>query len=245
MHWRSGRSLAGMGLMLVLAVCKGVNTDEYLRGDFIQSSGQNPATLISPPDEAIISLTKEFSWTKQEGARNYRIEFSTSTDFSSPVLRTTVTNSKYTINTADLIGVSSLESRTYYWRVITAYSAKEEISSVFKFSLLDAEIIYVDAAFSGSSQAGTRSNPYKRILDGLQAASLTGRTKVFVAQGTYFEEIVLRPGISLYGGYESSNWTRNIAANTTTVQGINNATITGLSDITAAFKSTTVVDGGV
>jgi hypothetical protein len=54
-------------------------------------------------------------------------------------------------------------------------------------------------AQSASSQ-GTRANPYRTIGEAL--AAVTGaRSQILVAQGTYVEQVVLLPGVRLYGGY--------------------------------------------
>jgi hypothetical protein len=74
-----------------------------------------------------------------------------------------------------------------------------------------AQGIFV-ATSGNDSNPGTRAAPMRTINGGLNQAQLTGKTQVFVSNGTYVERVTLRAGISLYGGYSAtSNWTRSAA----------------------------------
>ena len=86
----------------------------------------------------------------------------------------------------------------------------------------------------------------------LIVAEIVTRTqamKFFVAKGTYEEEVILRPGISLRGGYSVSSeatnidWSRDISANTTTIKASGDTAIKGGSSITTDYTDTTVVEG--
>jgi hypothetical protein len=72
---------------------------------------------------------------------------------------------------------------------------------------------------------GTKALPKLTVQAGINAASSV-KPHVYVSEGTYFESISLRSGISVYGGYSASNnWVRNsslystIVRNTLTVSG--------------------------
>jgi hypothetical protein len=62
-----------------------------------------------------------------------------------------------------------------------------------------ATALYVWAR-SPSSQ-GTRTAPFRTIAEGLAAFRPGVHSAVLVAQGTYVEQVVLRSGVSLHGGY--------------------------------------------
>ena len=74
---------------------------------------------------------------------------------------------------------------------------------------------------SGSpSGDGSRSAPYATIQAAITAADLTGTgTDVYVAAGNYNESLDLRSRVSIYGGWEEVNWTRDIAAHRPVVSG--------------------------
>lgn len=55
-------------------------------------------------------------------------------------------------------------------------------------------------AQSTSSQ-GTRANPFRTIAEALAAFQPNTHTAILVAQGTYAEQVVLRAGVQLFGGY--------------------------------------------
>src|SRR6266550_702111 len=77
------------------------------------------------------------------------------------------------------------------------------------------DAIYVSPAGDDAAN-GTRAAPLKTIAAALALADVSGKTRVNVAQGTYPENVQLRSGISLFGGYEAATWTR-APANITTI----------------------------
>lgn len=236
----SHKSLLTLSLIITILSCKGYDSYEYLNGDFIAKGSQLPATLVNPANNGNISLTTQFLWTSAGDARSYRIEISTAADVSSPVLKATVKSAQYTIQTSDLIGASSLPEQTYYWRVVTVYPTKEEISPIFKFVLYDKDIIYVDISSGAAQQLGNLTAPFKSIQIAINFALANGRIMVCVSKGTYNEAITLGLGIKHQGGYDASaNWGRNIALNVTTISSA------GLTTVTSPMGATsgTTIDG--
>ena len=65
---------------------------------------------------------------------------------------------------------------------------------------------------------GTKSQPKRTIAAALVAAITSAKTQIYVGDGTYAEQVTLVNGISIYGGYSSSNWSRN-ATNQAVIQG--------------------------
>jgi hypothetical protein len=119
---------------------------------------------------------------------------------------------------------------------------------------LEAVAVYVaqsdasakdDAGCGGGPTAtGGGRYPCKTIAQGLARAAVagSGKTKVLVAGGAYNENVTLRSGISIYGGYNPVSWARSARANLTAIFGVQAAghrkTVTA-DGITA----TTVFDG--
>ena len=97
---------------------------------------------------------------------------------------------------------------------------------------LDTTAVYVsesdasasDAAGCGGGPSATGGGrfPCKKIGRGLDvaAAANSGKNKVLVAGGAYNENVTLRNGIRLWGGYNAVNWTRNARSNLTAIFGV-------------------------
>ena len=95
--------------------------------------------------------------------------------------------------------------------------------------LLDTTAIYVSSSDptanvtagcgKGPSGTGTGNRPCLSIAAGLTEALATGRSKLLVAAGSYYESVTLVAGKSLLGGYNPTTWTRDIASNTTAIFG--------------------------
>lgn len=64
---------------------------------------------------------------------------------------------------------------------------------------------------------GTREAPKRTVQAGVTAAAPVGFA-VYIAGGTYAESVTLASGVSLYGGYNDTGWTRG-TSNITTIQG--------------------------
>lgn len=67
----------------------------------------------------------------------------------------------------------------------------------------------VFVASSGRAEgAGTREDPVSSIARGIEIASGAGHTQVLIASGEYAETIDLLVGVSIYGGYDATDWSR-------------------------------------
>jgi Protein of unknown function (DUF1565)/Putative metal-binding motif len=71
-----------------------------------------------------------------------------------------------------------------------------------------ATAVYV-WALSPSSQ-GTRTAPFRTLAEALAAFRPGVHSAILVAQGTYLEQVVLRDGVSLYGGYSADFFHRDV-----------------------------------
>ncbi|MEO7866188.1 MAG: hypothetical protein ABIU54_00975, partial [Candidatus Eisenbacteria bacterium] len=95
--------------------------------------------------------------------------------------------------------------------------------------VLDNNAIYVDGGDPGANDnagcglgpvgTGVNCRPCLTIARGLVEASATGRTKVNVANGSYSEGVLLVGGKSLFGGWRSLTWTRDVAHTATVIRG--------------------------
>jgi hypothetical protein len=103
------------------------------------------------------------------------------------------------------------------------------------------DTLYVSSTTGSDGYAGTISAPKATIAGAITA--VTGSiTKIYVAAGTYVENVTLNNGVSLYGGFSATNWNdRNVTDRTnatykTMIQGIS-TTGTG-SGVTFSGTST-------
>ena len=79
-----------------------------------------------------------------------------------------------------------------------------------------ARAIFV-ATTGDDANPGTRAAPKRTVQAGINAAA-SGRLAVYIASGTYVDTLTLAAGVSLYGGYRATDWSRS-ASNVTTIQG--------------------------
>jgi hypothetical protein len=73
-----------------------------------------------------------------------------------------------------------------------------------------------------NANPGTRARPFNSVQAAIDAAHAAGRRgDVYVAAGTYtyVGSLMLRPGVSVYGGFHPVTWLRDIEAHRPTIQG--------------------------
>lgn len=221
------------------------------------ASGKTAIDLLSPTqDQQVASANPTFSWGDR-GAGVYTIEVATDVNFQNLVLSKNVNGTQYTLANADLIGASALSTNSYHWRVKIANIATNLQSKPGTFFLVaipagssgSAGVIYVNTASSSAVEVGSKEKPYKRIqaaianADALRNYQFAVTMDIYVAQGSYTEEVVLSPGISVRGGYEATNWTRNISGNTTTINAPLTFAVRGSTSISTTYTNTTWLEG--
>jgi hypothetical protein len=246
---------------MAMAVCLGCGnqgtTQELLEANFLT---QNLTTidLTSPTNnQQVTSANPTLTWSSR-GVSQYTVQMATDNAFTSLVLDKTVTATTYTVQNSDLVGVTSLTTSTYYWRVKIPQLQNNLQSKTQSFFLVAipasgtgyAGILYVNGASTGTTQIGSKEAPYKKIQaaisagDALRGGLTAVSLDIHVAQATYTEEVNLAAGISIRGGYEATDWTRNIAANTTTIIAQTDTAIrSGATINSAALGATTIVEG--
>lgn len=232
------------------------NTAELLEANFV-ASGKTAIDLLSPTqDQQVASSNPTFSWGDR-GAGLYTLEIASDANFQNMVLKKSVNDTQYTLANADLSGVSALTTNSYHWRVKIANVSNNLQSKTGTFFLVampsggsgSAGVLYVNTASSSSVEIGSKEKPYKRIqaaianADALRNYQFGVTMDIYVAQGSYTEEVILSPGISVRGGYEATNWTRNTATNTTTINAPLTFAVRGSTSITTTYTNTTWLEG--
>lgn len=72
-----------------------------------------------------------------------------------------------------------------------------------------SDSVFVDGLIGINTNIGTKDNPVATIEKGLELAYNAGKKNILVAAGTYIENIVLRTGVSIHGGYNGfPDWQR-------------------------------------
>ena len=232
------------------------STQEYLNANFL-TENLSPIDLSSPTDnQQVTTANPTLTWSSR-GLPQYTVQISADSAFSSLIVDKTVSATTYTIQDSDLKGISSLSTDTYYWRVKVAQIQNNLQSKTQSFFVVAipttnsgyAGVLYVNASSTATVQNGSKIAPYKKIQAAISAAdSLRGGYSsvsfdIFVAKGSYSEELNLSAGISIRGGYEAEAWTRNIGSNTTTLTAETDTAIRSGAGVTSSLTSTTIVEG--
>jgi len=235
-------------------------TDELLN---LNISGLNTVSItpVAPTEGALFNSTAiTFEWTSPLSL-GYIFELARDNSFSNVLVRQNTTSNSYTLKTIDL-GSTTLVTGNYYWRVRPAQIASIAATPVRSFALFllgstpGGEYLYVSNSNATTIQNGTAIYPYKSISAAIPTANaLRGNNpaqplRLIVSKGTYTEEVSLLAGISIYGGYDSDKpifgniaWLRSVADTPTTIQAPGDVAVIAGSDITAAYTSSTIIDG--
>ncbi|MDH5720171.1 MAG: hypothetical protein OEZ13_06040 [Spirochaetia bacterium] len=204
----------------------------------------SPPNALGPADGSEVSLTPTIVWTSKSGAAEYYVEIATDSSFVSPISGSPFTVlAPATSYTADL---TSYGGGTYYWRVRADTTEASQYASGY-FIVLD-EFIYVycvaDTTCSDEGTTGTLNNPYQTAAKGVSEAYRLGKSEVRIASRgagidtTYEGTVVLKEGVTIYGGYDASFSIRDPAINRTILSSNGNFVI-----YAADIFLTTIVDG--
>lgn len=112
---------------------------------------------------------------------------------------------------------------------------------------VDGEIsksIFVSKSGSNTSSCGTStSNTCLTIQYGIDRANAYNPKRyVLVAGGTYTQSIKLRSGVSIYGGYDTSTWVRNLSI-VSKIQGSDIAAVRAGAGLGYSITATTRIQG--
>ncbi|NQT96057.1 MAG: right-handed parallel beta-helix repeat-containing protein [Candidatus Omnitrophica bacterium] len=112
----------------------------------------------------------------------------------------------------------------YYYCIYSYYDFGVDGTAQTRSSIGKATLrLYVDGSYIGGAEDGSREHPYNDLEVAIENKASSG-TKIRVAEGTYNESAKTiwlgnKVGLVLEGGYESINWTRDIEANETIIDG--------------------------
>jgi predicted GH43/DUF377 family glycosyl hydrolase len=106
----------------------------------------------------------------------------------------------------------------------------------------DSDIFYVDGATGQDiDTCGTSATPCKTISYTLNTRASSSDT-IRVAQGVYTENLFITKAIRLEGGYEATNWTRDVDQYETIIDGSNSRPIMGEWDEKGVRYATVITD---
>ncbi|MCC6159870.1 MAG: right-handed parallel beta-helix repeat-containing protein [Deltaproteobacteria bacterium] len=101
------------------------------------------------------------------------------------------------------------------------------------YTSADSNGYFVDGAGGNDANPGTKEFPVETIAQGVMLASVTdGGTNVYIAEGVYTEDVTTTVA-SLYGGYNGTDWSRDIETYETELIGSVDAglTVGGATDV--------------
>jgi len=227
--------------------CSGRSTTELLNGETLDQLQDSTApSILSPQVGSTIGLNIVLQWTAKAGATNYTIDITTDAAFSQ-----IISGSPFIIdapNTTFSTDLSAVGGNTYYWRVRADTTTSGQYGQS-NFNAID-NILYVycspltsNCSAANSGSVGTKSNPYKTIAFALSRAVVLGSTEIRVAardttSTTYNEAIIIKDGISIYGGYNSNFSIRDVSIYKTVV-----SSTASYVAFARDISQTTVVDG--
>lgn len=229
---------------LCIIGCSGTNTQDLLDTKFI-----SPTTieLLSPSTGSVSTPSVTFTYSQRVGIADYQLQIAETANFSNIVFRKFDRKSSITITPAEF----AFEPREYFWRV----SDKNQgyMSEIRSLQIVSTDTVFVNPNFSGATQIGNKSAPFRSIQAGINDAlarrpTATTPMQVLVSRdgnsnGTT-DDIVMAAGIALKGGYDAdNNWSRNIAINVTTIRTSYRYGVLFESDVTSAYTGTTVLEG--
>lgn len=227
---------------MICLYCGGTSSQELLEGNFLRANAA-AIDLISPVDGSAIDPLTPFSWSGRIGVGAYILELSESSDFSSPIVLKTVSQTSSIISFGDTTTGGNIDAKRYYWRVKAKVQSGNDLTSkAFLVYLLDRNVVYVNVNSPATVEKGNKDAPFKVLQSAIDFAKLNSIPEVHAASGTYNEEINMKSGIAIRGGYSGSDWSRNISSNVSIISApIDRAII--FSNIPTDALTTTIVDG--
>lgn len=249
------RWIAVFSLAIFFWSCNNRNSTQDLLDVNYMTQGQRPISLLSPANNSVVSPSNlTFVWSSVPGVGAYDFQIASDAAFTQIVLTKRVNDNNYIFQSSDLTGIPSLDSAGYYWRVKIPYVTNNLQSAAWVINNIatngsGGSDFYVNGNSTSAVQVGTKTNPYKNIFLAVKAADVfrTGNPaipmRILIAKGTYTESISLYAGISLMGGYDPVDWSRNIAGNTTTVTPPAELVLAVGGDVTPTYTATTVIEG--
>lgn len=210
-----------------------MSTADLLSGKFADTDPRS-ALIISPENYSAVSNEIVFLWMKSEGAVYYKLSVAADDLFSDMIIY----KKTFDASCSAVIPYAS----TFYWKVETVYPDAVTVSETGCFSILDGSIhVYADSP--ETAENGSRKFPFKSIKKGLAAAAVRGISTVLTAEGVYSEEVNMKPGVSVYGGYDGISWERDALLHETIIQSATDYAVKYSSAVTEEYSGSTAIDG--
>jgi hypothetical protein len=73
----------------------------------------------------------------------------------------------------------------------------------------DALGVFVDGSGGDDANPGTKAKPLKTIGKAVASAEAAKKSRVFVCEGLYGENLTIKTALGLYGGWKCGSWTYN------------------------------------
>ena len=212
-------------VVLVLAGCLGATP--------IPDPPDDPAAptwdgLVAPANGlANLPLGPTLEWHSASEPGSFTLYLSTSNPPTA--VADTVTGTQHVLS-----GLMPLT--TYYWQVDATINGQTLQSAVRSFTTGGPlGTIYVSES-GDPGNAGTPTDPLDSVSSAIAIADGNGGASVFVAAGTYDEELTLADGVDLYGGFDPSSWARDIVTNKTVL-------VNSTGDYTVIAHTDSTIDG--
>jgi hypothetical protein len=109
---------------------------------------------------------------------------------------------------------------------------------------LDTAVFVSTGGFDEANLLGTHEQPFATIAAAMDFAQGAERDVILIASGTYEEQVQIRAGLGLYGGYNAEGWTRDLDQNVSIIRASQTDGFGDIITMTAdAITADTVVQG--
>lgn len=141
------------------------------------------------------------------------LTFAWSQVYGTTVTLSGATSAAPTFTAPDEIGTLAFE-------LVVSDGADQVTEGVTVWVLENSESHYWVSPSGSDANAGTRAEPFASIQFALNFARDAGQFgDVYVAAGSYEESLLLRSGVSIYGGFDPVTFLRDVAAHETEING--------------------------
>jgi hypothetical protein len=110
---------------------------------------------------------------------------------------------------------------------------------------LPADGVFTSPLGADNVGCGTKNNPCRTISYSMNVAVAENRSTILVANGLYYETVVLANGINLLGGFNPTTWQRNISTGITMISGTDKLNNHPVTVIAQNINQPTLLEGFV
>lgn len=156
---------------VVITSCQQTARDDILSGNF-GTIEKKAVTILSPDGNSKHSTYENLNilWTSRTGVLKYTFQLASDSDFNKLVIDKETTDTNYTIRSSDLTAGQSLSTGKFFIRVIFTVDDVKYTSESRALYFYGNNEYYVNAAYTGSEQFGTKDEPFTSINDAMSLA---------------------------------------------------------------------------